>query len=157
MFKFSNVFTFLLISILFLSLSSCKKDGCTNPEASNYNSEADENDGSCVFNFNDQTEKLVATINGNSFSASFFSVTQENGQYVVSGTDDGIGLSLSLADSVSNGSLNSNTASYVVTGGQEAANSGSYSYSVNSEEIYGTFSFETDSHSLTTGQFRVDF
>lgn len=32
-----------------LVLLSCKQEGCTNEAASNYNSEASENDGSCVY------------------------------------------------------------------------------------------------------------
>ena len=39
----------LLIGIILASLStSCKKEGCTNPEATNYNAEANEDDGSCI-------------------------------------------------------------------------------------------------------------
>ncbi len=155
MFRCQHLFSIVLLSFLLCSLSSCKKEGCTDSQADNYNTSAEVDDGSCVYTYDDQTEKFVATINGSSFSASFFSAVHENGQYVVSGTDDGLGLSLSLADSISNGSLDSSSANYVVTGGQESANSGSYSYTISNDQIVGTFNFETNSHSITTGQFRV--
>lgn len=38
-----------IFGILFL-LSGCKKEGCTEPNAINYDSKADKNDGSCIYN-----------------------------------------------------------------------------------------------------------
>ena len=45
---------YLIVSMLVLGLvsTSCKKEGCTNPEASNYDEEADKDDGNCVFEGN---------------------------------------------------------------------------------------------------------
>lgn len=149
------VFILTLSSALILS-TSCKKEGCTDPNATNYSSEADVNDGSCTYFVNDQSMRLEAFINGDSFYAPNFMVTHENGQYNVSGSDNGVGLSLLLPDSISNGNLGPNSANYVVTGGQESANSGSYSYTVSNGIIDGTFAFETNSHSVTAGEFRVE-
>jgi len=38
---------FLLLAFCLISLSSCKQEGCTNIKATNYDKEADEDDGSC--------------------------------------------------------------------------------------------------------------
>lgn len=41
---------YIILSIIGLvGLSSCKKEGCTNPEATNYSAEAEKDDGSCQF------------------------------------------------------------------------------------------------------------
>lgn len=42
------------VGILFTTLSSCKKAGCTDLKADNYSSKAKTNDGSCVY-----SEKLI--------------------------------------------------------------------------------------------------
>ena len=45
---------FFSVGILFTTLSSCKKAGCTDLKADNYSSKAKTNDGSCVY-----SEKLI--------------------------------------------------------------------------------------------------
>jgi len=44
-----NLLIITTVLTLVLSFSSCKKEGCTDELASNYSSEAEKNDGSCVF------------------------------------------------------------------------------------------------------------
>lgn len=41
---------FILLTVCFTLLwAGCKKKGCTNPNADNYEEEAKQDDGSCVF------------------------------------------------------------------------------------------------------------
>ncbi|MGM0480013.1 MAG: hypothetical protein ACQERC_12400 [Bacteroidota bacterium] len=157
MLKLSKSILYVAFSSVLLISTSCKKEGCTDPLAINYNAEADKGDGSCQYPEEETgTEKLEAIIDGDAFSAPFFSATHENNQYDISGTEDGIGISLSLSDANSDGNLGPSSANYVVTGGQESANSGSYSYTVNDGVISGSFSFETDTHTITNGVFTVE-
>ena len=43
-----KISTLLFFGFMLLVASSCKKGGCTNPNASNYNSKATKDDGSCI-------------------------------------------------------------------------------------------------------------
>lgn len=49
---------FLLPSVLF-TLPACKKEGCIDPEALNYDIEANSDDGSCTY----QAQKFIGTYN----------------------------------------------------------------------------------------------
>ncbi len=52
-----------LAGVLALSFASCKKKGCIDPAANNYNSEAKKDDGSCTYDDNDwYTEVTVAGV-----------------------------------------------------------------------------------------------
>jgi hypothetical protein len=63
----------ILIPILTLSLFiiSCKKKGCTNPGATNYNAEAQKDDGSCVFPETNYSSQLTVNPTFNSSSIEF--------------------------------------------------------------------------------------
>ena len=54
--------TFLILSIGIL-ISSCSKEGCTDPTAFNYNAEADSDDGSC--DFEGCTDPMAANYDSN--------------------------------------------------------------------------------------------
>jgi hypothetical protein len=45
----SKIFLITLISVASIGLTSCKKEGCTDSSATNYNSEATKDDGSCKY------------------------------------------------------------------------------------------------------------
>ncbi|MBK6526204.1 MAG: hypothetical protein IPG07_12035 [Crocinitomicaceae bacterium] len=63
---------YLVMTILSFSatLISCKKEGCTDPQAFNYNADANENDGTCTYQsrtsfwFNQTTSNWLSVTNG---------------------------------------------------------------------------------------------
>lgn len=45
-----NIFTLFLVVVTALaSFTGCKKEGCNDPDATNYNADAGKDDGSCIF------------------------------------------------------------------------------------------------------------
>lgn len=43
-----NIFTILLLTVLAFGGTSCKKEGCTNSGACNYDPDAEKDDGTCI-------------------------------------------------------------------------------------------------------------
>jgi hypothetical protein len=96
----NSFFSLLIISTLLFSASSCEKtEGCTDPSAANYDSEADKDDGSCNY--------CVAGLGGN---VTIAAVLQHHGTtipstgayqdtvYLKFNTSDNPGADLSLYD-----------------------------------------------------------
>lgn len=46
--KITNLFFYFVITCFFI-LASCKKEGCTDPLATNYDENAKKDDGSCMY------------------------------------------------------------------------------------------------------------
>lgn len=81
----------LLIVLLFVvSVSSCKKEGCTNSQALNYSSEAKKDDGSCILQSDVQNQVESNDAQVYSYTLNFNSVDSYQ-QYtgVASDFDDG--------------------------------------------------------------------
>lgn len=64
----------LLISLLLVGAVACKKEGCTDPTATNYSEEADKDDGSCTYPEEDDSYSIPTT----------YSFTDGNGNSTVS-------------------------------------------------------------------------
>lgn len=75
-----NISTLCFLGIL--SLSACKKEGCTNMDAINYDKEADNDDGTCNF----QAANFVGTYNvtGTKVDLTFEDTTIQNYQFIIS-------------------------------------------------------------------------
>lgn len=153
---------FLIILTVLSFSTSCKKEGCTDPTATNYSEEADEDDGSCTFpavidNGGVVSENFSATVDGSSLNPTTYNAIEQGGYYGISGsnTNTNSGISLMLSTSSSSGSLGM-MSSYAENGNSESATSGSYNYTLSNNVISGTFSFETASHSITNGSFTIE-
>lgn len=62
---FKHFISCIGLSILVLSFSSCKKSGCTDPNASNYNSKAKKDDGSCTYKSSYTIPSTYSFVNSN--------------------------------------------------------------------------------------------
>lgn len=107
----------LFASCISFSISSCKKEGCTNPEATNYNPEAKNDDGSCVLPTSTNTAPTIS-----SFTASSQTVTPGQSVTITADVADAEGLSsIELMEEIGGSSATVNTLS-------TSANSYTYSY-----------------------------
>jgi len=64
----------LFVSLLLVGAVACKKEGCTDPAATNYSEEADKDDGSCTYPEEDNSYSVPTT----------YSFTDGNGNSTVS-------------------------------------------------------------------------
>ena len=92
----------LILLALTVSISSCKKEGCTDLDALNFDIEANSDDGSCTF----QSQSFVGTYNvtGYAVDQTFGDTTIQAYQFIVTHTG-GTGISIS---NLGNTSLNFN-------------------------------------------------
>lgn len=61
----------LILSVVFVAaimMTSCKKEGCTNPDAVNYDANAKKNDGSCTFQAPPSSAGTVTDQDGNEYA-----------------------------------------------------------------------------------------
>jgi hypothetical protein len=57
---------FFALSIVLISLASCKKEGCTDPKATNYNEKAKKDNGNCIYTPTPVTIEFEHTVDGSS-------------------------------------------------------------------------------------------
>lgn len=105
-----KVFSLIILAWGIL-LSSCKKEGCTNVDALNYDNEANADDGSCKF----EAENFVGTYNvtGYAVDQTFGDTTAQSYQLIINHTDatsisiSNLGnTSLTFTATIKNGQLN---------------------------------------------------
>lgn len=64
--KFTNTFAFAAVMMVAFALTSCNKDGCTDAAATNYDADADTDDGSCNYAVVTPDEYVFTDSDGNS-------------------------------------------------------------------------------------------
>lgn len=60
--EFKTIAAALLIGGTAIMATSCKKEGCTDPNATNYNTKAKKDDGSCTYNTTNPTDKDIVEV-----------------------------------------------------------------------------------------------
>jgi hypothetical protein len=66
-FPFRILLTVSMIIIVLITMDACQQKGCTDPNATNYDPEADKDDGSCVYNNQPQYAKVTLYASGDCF------------------------------------------------------------------------------------------
>ncbi len=80
--KFTQFATTLLLLLAMLAISSCEKDGCTDPNAVNYNSKANHDNGTCqydgtaTFTTPDVLPVITVTVSGTAVSSPQQTISQ---------------------------------------------------------------------------------
>lgn len=95
----------LLVSVLAFGMVSCKKEGCTDPNASNYNEEAKKDDASCIY---DESNFEDVTINGVNYTKVSGTITESvtfeaSKKYLLSGgvfVDNGATLTIEAGTTI---------------------------------------------------------
>lgn len=161
-----------------LMLSSCKKEGCTDSNASNYNSEAKKDDGSCVYPADPvPTAPFKAEVDGVIFNVDDIEITVQSfvQQLTIRGLrNDGKYIRITVPLSISSGTysfedpfLGSRTGAYYDGSSIYGAAAGTgtlniVSHNTTNNTISGFFSFSatpyssssgTDSYTISNGEF----
>ncbi|MDX1651404.1 MAG: hypothetical protein R3277_02855 [Brumimicrobium sp.] len=115
----------LIVGIIALGFTSCKKEGCTDPKANNYSEEAKKDDGSCTYpkiNMNTTNSgKSGDVVGGGGTASQSTTFTQNNSTLGWDMAQDASTGSFNLTVKDANGSVVINKTLTAGSGAQDAA------------------------------------